>query len=181
MSLRGRFTGDAPVPTEPTFTCPHYAPPPGSKRCRHYVSNGACDRPDQLMCVEWLKRNKPEARGDNPEDETKSEFRLEIQEPPATPKSTVPPQPRLPPSDPPPPIYSLKPDAIASFKELGVEVCLASDDIGEVWIVPEYTHRNRKELSIDHAATLAALCAAFPGAKVSAFEKTTPVSGADVN
>ena len=181
MSLRGRFTGDAPVRTETAFTCPHYAPPPGSKRCRHYVSNGACDRPDQLMCVEWLKRNKPETHSGEPKDERGSEFRLEIQEAPEKPQGTIPPQPRIPPSDLPPLVYSLKPDAISSFKELGVDVCLASDDIGEVWIVPEYTHRNRKELSIDHAATLAALCAAFPGAKVSAFEKTTPASEADVN
>ena len=39
------------------FSCPHYDAPDGSKRCRHYVAGGACDRPDELMCVEWLKAN----------------------------------------------------------------------------------------------------------------------------
>ena len=54
------------------------------------------------------------------------------------------------------------------------EVCLASDDVGEFWLVPEYTDKERQELSIDHAATLTAICAAFPGAKVTAFEKDPP-------
>ncbi|HEV2743514.1 MAG TPA: hypothetical protein VGV91_10185, partial [Rubrobacter sp.] len=48
------MTSDAP---RPPVTCPHYDPLPGARRCRHYVPNGACERPDELMCVEWLKAN----------------------------------------------------------------------------------------------------------------------------
>src|SRR5262245_40112340 len=40
-------------------TCPHYDPLPGARRCRHYLPNGACDRPDEFLCVEWLKVNGP--------------------------------------------------------------------------------------------------------------------------
>ena len=66
---------------------------------------------------------------------------------------------------------NLTDEDIASFKALGVEVCIASEEIGEVWIVPEYTEQERRELRIDHAATLTAVCATFPGAKVTSFEK----------
>lgn len=37
--------------------CPDYAPE--SRRCSHYLPNGACSRPDRLMCVEWLRKNDP--------------------------------------------------------------------------------------------------------------------------
>lgn len=68
-------------------------------------------------------------------------------------------------------VRNLTDEDIASFKALGVEVCFASEGIGEVWIVPEYTEQERREIRIDHAATLTAVCAAFPGAKVTSFEK----------
>ena len=62
---------------------------------------------------------------------------------------------------------------IASFKALNVEVCLATEDCGQIWLVPEYTGRaDRKEISARDAATLAAVCSAFPGARVTSFEKT---------
>ena len=37
--------------------CPHFEPLPGTARCRSYYANGACARPDELMCVEWLRAN----------------------------------------------------------------------------------------------------------------------------
>lgn len=42
--------------TPPGVTCPHYVRSE-SKRCVHYLSNGGCVRPDEFMCVEWLKAN----------------------------------------------------------------------------------------------------------------------------
>jgi hypothetical protein len=49
------------------ITCPHYESIDGARRCRWYISNGACSRPDEFMCVEWLKANgyrlRPEAAG----------------------------------------------------------------------------------------------------------------------
>ncbi len=58
-----------------------------------------------------------------------------------------------------------------SFKTIGAELCLASDEFGEVWIVPEYTGASRNELSIEHAAIIAAVVTAFPGARVTAFKR----------
>ena len=68
-------------------------------------------------------------------------------------------------------VRNLTDEDIASFKALGVEVCIASEELGEVWLVPEYTGQDRRELRIDHAATLTAVCATFPGATVTSFEK----------
>jgi hypothetical protein len=74
-----------------------------------------------------------------------------------------------------PVVRNLSDEDIASFKALNVEVCLATDDCGEIWLVPEYTGRaDRKEVSARDAATLAAVCSAFPGARVTSFEKTRP-------
>ena len=39
------------------ITCPHYEALPGRKHCRHYLDNGACSRPDEFMCTEWMKAN----------------------------------------------------------------------------------------------------------------------------
>ena len=61
-------------------------------------------------------------------------------------------------------------EEITSFKALDAEVCIACD-AGEIWLVPEYTgHKERKELSLRDAATIAVISAAFPGATVTAFE-----------
>jgi hypothetical protein len=122
------------------------------------------------MCVEWLKVNRPEAGDQRPEGG--KTFRLEVQEKPKPvprPEHLQPRQATNP--DLPPPAYSLQPDQIASFKALGVSVCLESEHIGQIWIVPEYTDNDRLEISVEHAATLSAFCAAFPGATVMAFEK----------
>lgn len=72
-----------------------------------------------------------------------------------------------------PVVRNLSDEDIASFKALNVEVCLATEDCGQIWLVPEYTGRaDRKEISARDAATLAAVCSAFPGARVTSFEKT---------
>lgn len=71
-----------------------------------------------------------------------------------------------------PVVRNLSDEDIASFKALNVEVCLEAEGCGEIWIVPEYTGRtDRKEISARDAATLAAACSAFPGARVTSFEK----------
>lgn len=63
---------------------------------------------------------------------------------------------------------------IASFKALGVEVCLHSEAYGELWLVPAYTGGPRKEITPEHAATVMRVLSVFPGSRVTAFEKTTP-------
>ena len=43
--------------TKRSIECVKYEPTEGGKRCKHYLDNGACALPDELMCVEWLKAN----------------------------------------------------------------------------------------------------------------------------
>ena len=66
----------------------------------------------------------------------------------------------------PPLVRNITDEEIASFKAIGVEVCLHSEALGDVHLVPTYTGQDRTELSIEHSITLSVICAAFPGAKV---------------
>jgi hypothetical protein len=176
------------------FECPHYAPFEGEKRCRHFLKNGACDRPDQVMCFEWLKRNRPETEDKRRVAKKKPEFQLQIQETNQRPISqfavsaegaAVSAQLSVSASDTclpvsgrqgPPlgvqsPAFGLQPDQIASFKKLGMEVCFHSDTFGEVWLVPKYTAQARREITPEHAATICQVLSVFPGSRVTAFEK----------
>ena len=71
-----------------------------------------------------------------------------------------------------PPLRGLTTEDIDSFKALRAEVCLNSDAFGEVWLVPEYTGQDRKEITPEHAATICRVIEAFPGSRVVSFEKT---------
>ncbi|MEM7446803.1 MAG: hypothetical protein AAF355_01020 [Myxococcota bacterium] len=188
MGLSDRFSGQGPI-APPEITCPRYEPKPGTKRCQHYLKGGACALPDEFMCVEWLKANGHAVPEPLPP--------VEVEPPPPTqPPSSAPkvdrdlfgqpveraptsrpqyddaPEPRCPPEQEVPVVRNLTDEDVASFKALGVEVCLATEDCGEVWLVPEYTGRDdRKEISVRDAATLAAVCSAFPGARVTSYER----------
>lgn len=192
MSLVDRLT--VRQPSASAFECPKYRPLPGSKRCQHYLDGGACGLPDEFMCVEWLKANghkvaPPAPRADasppmdppppaaRPAAPARDLFGTPVS-PPASkepakkkqePATSVPPE--LPEG---PPLARISDEDIASFKALGVEVCIESEGIGQVWLVPEYTGQDRKEISVEHAATLRLVVDAFPGAKVTAFEKLRP-------
>jgi len=184
MSLKARLAV-VEQPTRPAaFTCLDYDPLPGSKRCRSYLSNGGCAREDHFMCEEWLKANgqaapppveaKPEPARDLfgnplPDEPPAKKPLVQVEAPPSPKASSVAANPTA--DGDVPLVRNLTDEDIASFKALGVEVCIASEEIGEVWIVPEYTEQARRELRIDHAATLTAVCATFPGAKVTSFEK----------
>ena len=194
--------GDRPA----GITCPHYEAIPGRKHCRHYLDNGACSRPDELMCSEWLKANGHDqatpsrvasASTRRAQDEHQKlsqsspvdlfgnpnpDYRAASE--PKKPKRTTPTQQRptaasfspTPVVDEPTPerepLRGLTTDDIDGFKKLGVEVCLESEAFGEVWLVPEYTGRERKEITPEHAATIARVMEAFPGSKVVSFEKS---------
>jgi hypothetical protein len=67
-------------------------------------------------------------------------------------------------------------DDIESFRVLGVEVLLHSETYGDVWLVPAYTGRERKEITPEHAATLARVMSAFPGSHIVSFEKIKPTT-----
>jgi hypothetical protein len=64
---------------------------------------------------------------------------------------------------------TVRDEDIASFKALGLELCLSVEGKGEVWLVPNYTGQDRQELSLEHAVLVAAACSAFPGASVKSF------------
>jgi hypothetical protein len=58
-------------------------------------------------------------------------------------------------------------DEVASFKALGVEVCLDAIGIGEIWLVPMPTELPRCELTPEEAAKVADILRTFPGAGVA--------------
>jgi len=157
----------APTPASerpPGITCEKYTRGEG-KRCVHFQQGGTCALPDEFVCTEWQKHNGPNKRVL-----------------PSPPEPT--PKPR------PVPVPPTKPDAgeapgiglgglrdlssedIASFKALGVEVLLRSDTYGELWLVPEYTGQQRKEITPEHAATVMRVLSVFPGSQVISFEKS---------
>ena len=166
------------------FDCVQYVALPGSVRCRHYRPDGACELPDEFMCVEWLKRNAPAplapppTRPPDPPVEPADLFgrRRAPRTPAPAPKTSSAPvvsAPRPAPSAPAaaPVQRGLTDEDIASFKALRVEACIRSDEAGEIWLVPAYTGQARKELTPEHAATLARIVEAFPGARVVSFER----------
>lgn len=72
-----------------------------------------------------------------------------------------------------PPPAGLTEADLASFKALGIAVRIATEAAGDVWLVPQYTGKDRKEIRIDHAAAIVAICSTFPGSMVTAIEKHT--------
>ena len=117
--------------TKRSIECVKYEPTEGSKRCKHYLDNGACALPDELMCVEWLKANghAVENRG-----------------------------------------------LIAQAERLehrGIELCISTPQLGELWLVSEYTCNRRRELSFEHAAQLAQVLTAFPDIQLHSFDHFT--------
>ena len=173
------------------ITCPRYEALPGRKHCRDYLEGGACARPDEFMCVEWLKVNGHGGTTHGPNSQTPGDLfgrqTAKHQKPMRT--SCTQQRPTAARPLPPPvvhePISGREPqramttDDIDSFKALGVEVCLESDSLGEVWLVPEYTEADRREITPEHTAAIARVMAAFPGAKVVSLEKS-PQRGTQV-
>jgi hypothetical protein len=168
--------------------CPKYLPLSGSKRCQHYLDGGACALATEFMCVEWLKRNGRAVPQEHPaHDATTAQPRfLPGLAPPAATRATPAPEvaaPQAPsvPAAEPPPVNAharapITPEELASFKALGVELCLDLGEAGPLWLVPRYTGQARKEITPEHAATLRLLLDAFPGARIGAFEKAALAS-----
>lgn len=171
------------------ITCEKYVRGEG-KRCRHYLSNGGCELPDELMCVEWLKANghRPPAAPAEPRPKDLFGNAVAADKPavskpapkalPVLPAHSSGDEPRS--ANAPAPAIDVDQlrgftnEDIASFKALGVEVCLHSEAYGELWLVPAYTGRPRKEITPEHAATVMRVLSVFPGSRVTAFEKNPP-------
>jgi hypothetical protein len=227
------------------ITCPKYVRGEG-KRCLHYRADGSCELPDELMCVEWLKRNPGQARAPVGSTATSSPTvattRMSSLVAHSTPASASPAQPSLTrtgvagpaestraphtssPSSPGPvsaqpkdlfgapvtdkpaarsaragegakapkagstaplaagglggpaaairdPFRGLTTEDIERFKALGTEVRFEAEGLGEWWLVPEHTGKPRKEITPEHAATIARVLNVFPGARVVSFER----------
>ncbi len=195
MSLASRF---AKTDQDRTITCDKYQAIPNSKRCVHYQDGGTCSLPDEFLCIEWQKANAGRIPGspvtpppasapsvrpvDSADPRSLDHDLLGHPLPRQKPKEVAPREepaknettPHVDkPDEPGEPVLirGLTDADIASFKALNVEVCIRNESIGEVWLVPEYTDQNRKEISCEDAAFLTAVVAAFPGAKVTSFDK----------
>lgn len=195
MALKDLLRPAPPPPTAPGerppgITCEKYTRGEG-KRCVHYVSNGACALPDELMCVEWLKANGPKAGEPwglpvvveppkpEPQPQARDLFGNPVELPEEPPKSRpvaaaapVAPKPASEPTIDVDQLRGFTSQDIESFKALGVEVQLHSETYGELWLVPTYTGKPRKEITPEHAATVMRVLSVFPGSHVVAFEKT---------
>lgn len=185
---------DAP-PRKSAITCRHYSRACDSRRCRHYREGGLCQRPGSgpSQCIEWLKVNahsSPAASTEQPIQspptaqtrqptvdrdlfgnpvQSKERLRTTSSKPQRTQPAPHAPAPAL--SGKPPLVRNVTDEEIASFKALGAEVCIRTEALGDVHLVPIYTDLERIEISIEHSITLTAICAAFPGAKVVAIKR----------
>jgi hypothetical protein len=156
-----------PPPERPSgITCDRYRPDDG-KRCAYYLDNGACTRPDEFMCTEWLKRNAAQASSPTPEV--------------ATPAPVAP-------SSPAKPVASLelkegslltREDA-EKLRDLGVELELKSP-VGSFWIVPVRTGQDRMELLPEEAVLLVNCVQVFGGRVVALTRKGQPLPDADAD
>ena len=174
---------------ESEFTCPHYRSAPGTKRCESYQEGGTCALPEYFHCIEWEKRNQAHLaavrRGETARAEKKIEPppRLDLfgqivrepEEPKRTERKATPEPSLLPPVslpvEPLPDRPGMTTEDIETFKQLGVEVQLTSDEFGDFFLVPEYTSKDRNELTPEHAATIARTLEVFPGSRVTAFKR----------
>jgi hypothetical protein len=176
----------------PGITCEKYTRGDG-KRCIHFQQGGSCALPDEFLCTEWQKHNGPNKRtlpvvapapvAGPPDPVARDLFGNplpEVAAPARAPKPSTPAPIALAPK-PAPDVQSavdvdqlrgFTTEDIESFKALGVEVLLHSECYGDVWLVPAYTGRERKEITPEHAATLARVMSVFPGSHIVSFEKT---------
>jgi len=183
------------APSGSAITCHHYHRTPDSKRCQHYQEGGQCYRPaaKQGRCIEWLKVNAPNSLTASTEQPIQAPQTAQNLQPTVDrdlfgnpvksnerPRTTASkrqrsqPEPRTPAppsSGKPPLVRNVTDDEVASFKALGAEVCIRTEALGDVHLVPAYTDQDRIEISIEHSITLTAICAAFPGAKVVAIKR----------
>lgn len=181
----------APLPPTPItdrppgITCDRYQRGEG-KRCAHYGAGGLCALPGIPICTEWQKANAPTPCSlpvvaapvvgpPTPRPRARDLFGnpIQIPEQPPKPKPVAPTTPAAPPR----PERSIAVDLLRglttedleSFRALGVEVLLHSESYGELWLVPAYTGKPRKEITPEHAATVVRVVSVFPGSHVVAF------------
>lgn len=154
--LKDSTAPSAPADRQPPgITCEKYVAAPDGKHCVSYLDNGACSRPDEFMCVEWMKHNAhrpststPAAMSVGSTTPTFKEGQL------------------------------LTREDVESFRKLGVEVELKSP-LGTFWLVPARTGKDRMELTPEDAVTLANVVHVFGGRIASLTREGKPLPDAD--
>jgi hypothetical protein len=168
---------------DPSIECPHYVALAGTRRCKSYLDGGGCRREDTFLCTEWLRKN-PSQRVQQlsapapsaPLASSAAATDLFGQVVRAQPSNTRLEGKPLGSSAPLPvqtaPAFTrpITERQIKALEERGIELCVRSDAVGELWLVPAYTGAERNEMTFRDAASIAALCAVFPGAEVTRFE-----------
>ena len=167
------------------ITCPKYEAAQGGKRCKHYGARGTCALPDELMCVEWLRVNEPEAykrqaqslslvRTNDPLVAPSDPLAapVEADRPTATTGANGAQRPAESehgglmatpsPLDP----ELINDEALEALEASGLECRIASADLDDVWLVPEFTDQDRHELPYRFARTLLVTMSIFPGASL---------------
>ncbi len=167
-----------------------------NKTCIHYRAKGHCALSGRNRCSEWLKVNgmpsqkekdynkhltQEAQRGDADQSQRETDLYgdpLPLPKPERKSRryshtskrhlSTTKPADNIKLLPPPP---GMTKENIESFKALRAEVCIKSKSCGDIWLVPEYTQQQRKELIPEHFATLWHIADIFPGAKIISFEK----------
>lgn len=152
--------------------CKDYEAKEGSRECEFFLSNGSCSLPSHFMCSEWEKAQaKKAARA------AQQLTAPEAPKPASTSRSlpvVKPPPPPEPPKIEVPAVFSK--EAIDAFKAQKVEVDFAYGEGAEqLWtLVGSYSGKDRQEISIDDAAIISTLVAAFPGSKVVKLTRKKP-------
>jgi len=167
-----------------SIECPHYVAIAGTRRCRSYLDGGGCAREDTFLCTEWLRKN-PSQRATKQSTPTPSAPQAPAAstdlfgqvvsvQPSGTPAeskrartSGIP----LPAQTAPSLARPITEDQIKALEELRIELCVRTDAVGELWLVASYTGVERNEMTFRDAATVAAMCAVFPGAEVTQFHR----------
>lgn len=192
-------TTNLPIMSRPDgITCVDWQPrdpAPGKKRCSFYMPPDAtknevgalCSLSNHFLCSEWEKANPTriaEALASAPKPAP-----IEPEPPRATPPLALVPSPA--PAPAPvraraegqnahrqpgqvlPPAKEIPEGDLAALEQLGVEVCLATPGLRDVWLVNKLTGApDRFEMTWRQAATVRLIVDAFPGAKLVALNTT---------
>lgn len=77
------------------------------------------------------------------------------------------------------PIPGFSPNEIVRFRKRSIEVCIESEKLGDVWIVPAHTQAQRTEIMPEDLATIARVLDTFPGSELISVARPTNASSPD--
>lgn len=162
--------------------CPDYEPQEGGKQCEFFLSGGTCSLANRFTCIEWEKAQARKAAKVGAAATASVGGST-----PGAPSVSAPPTGRSTPAGRSLPVVKAEAPkievpaafdrkAIEAFKAQGIEVDFSYPGAEEeLWtLVGSYTGKARREVSIDDAAIISTLVAAFPGSRVVSLTRKTP-------